>query len=945
MAQNVWQHRAPGRGRGRGGWGGPAVNPGMMGMGRGGRGGPAGGPVMYSGRNGGAGGRAGRATPPWVNGGAGRGGGGGRGVPPGMGGGGGVPTMYSGMGHGRGRGAVAGQQQRMPQQGQGQGQGRGMMGRSGGGRGGRMMMPGSGWGRGGGRGRGRSKIPSKLDVFNRYIGYKINGFMEREDQESLGAAFPQFTPPPLTPEQQKMLLMRKQYKAMMEQREKNKELSNALKNDAAGGGGGGGAEADAEEEIEDIAEADMLDAPDVTETDTDDNTSEDDSADGRNASAEDTPDNNNDNDDDDDKCLHAKAAEDGKTCGSSTGEKPKNACKLNIDHLEDDETVPLPDPLCTCEICIQALEKANGKESCKCSDCRTKKIENIRRCVCDRCNALTVKLADAPGLINKEGGGCKCAECTKNETQPEKMKQMMKEREKQIRVNLSDCDTLLAALNTKRLYHRIKFFKRKDPNYDVDKAYPYHKKTEEIANVEWDALIEEYKSRFMKKMKEDEIKEKEEAERKAKNKAKRLKKLKKNKKGKFKKKKQAQQETPDAAAAARDDSIPELKEEGKGDEEEEDNIINEHSQNGEDDSDGDGDGDDEEKDSNGDSESDGGNGDRVLDKYEYVGDKPSRYELLMFTPCPRAVAVLASYPRSGNSLMRNLYEKIALRVTGSDMMGGLQAHDLVGEMATSTNQCQFVKTHFPERMGSNPFPVSRAVLLVRNPYDSMESYFNLMTTSTHTTSLSNEERKKFQPIFAEMAKREVLVWRDFHEFWLKQKIPLLVVRYEDLIRDTVKVMRLVIRFVLEINSMTFFEDRIQRAIGEEEVESLGPYKARSGGIGRSLTKGSYTPLLLHQINHGIMGTMEKFGYKEMLVPNPKNWKLRPLDQWGVYIAASSDQPMIINKDGLVRGPNRQTNWRAVKQFIENSRKEEEAKNKKEAETKTNSDEVQKLDLL
>lgn len=55
---------------------------------------------------------------------------------------------------------------------------------------------------------------------------------------------------------------------------------------------------------------------------------------------------------------------------------------------------------------------------------------------------------------------------------------------------------------------------------------------------------------------------------------------------------------------------------------------------------------------------------------------PSR-ELLMFTPCPRSVAVLASYPRSGNSLLRSLYEKITLRVSGSDMRGGLVSHDLV----------------------------------------------------------------------------------------------------------------------------------------------------------------------------------------------------------------------------------------------------------------------------
>jgi len=256
------------------------------------------------------------------------------------------------------------------------------------------------------------------------------------------------------------------------------------------------------------------------------------------------------------------------------------------------------------------------------------------------------------------------------------------------------------------------------------------------------------------------------------------------------------------------------------------------------------------------------------------------------------------------------------------MMGGLQKHDLVGEMATGAKNVQFVKTHYPERMGAPAFPVSRAVLLVRNPYDAMDSYFNLMSTNTHTTSVTKEDRKKHAKIFADMARKEVLVWRDFHEFWLKQKIPLLVVRYEDLIRWTTKVIGKVVKFVLEVNSMTFFEDRIQRAIGEDQIEKLGPYKVRSGGIGKSLTKGNYSAQLLHQINYGIMDTMEKFGYKEMLIPKPSEWRLEPLDQLGVFIPGTTDDTMIINHKGLVRGPKRQTNWQQVKQQMKNDEKEE-----------------------
>jgi len=724
----------------------------------------------------------------------------------------------------QGRGGLGG---RFPGRGNG---GRMMMPSQG--RGGRMMMPGRGRGgrmmlQGlGGRGRGsHQKIPSKLDVFNRYIGFKISGFLDRDDHENLGLAFPQFTPAPLTPEQQKMRIMKKMAENKME-----------LKNPY-------GIEED-DENIEEgagnvVDDANPREDTGILETS---------------------------------KVL-------ANTCDSGTMTMRDGSENSKSDSTERKE-VSEPDSPC----------QDGGEE-----DCDKKDGQN--------------------NSTSSEEEGLSSDKPLKNDDDNldlEKKKEMMKEREEALRINMTDCHTLLAQLNTKRLYRRVKFFKRMDPNYDVDKAYPYNKDTVQISEVEWEALIEDYKERRIEMQKNKAIANSERVE-KGKDRANRPRKMKgkkkKKKRGKGKKSEKSKRVSPevvDETVATDAEEVEENTNEAKASD-----VENE-------------------KDSDDDvTESISDSDDESIDDIDfvYVGDKPSKYELLMFTPCPRAVAVLASYPRSGNSLMRNLYEKITLRVTGSDMMGGLQKHDLVGEMATGTNNVQFVKTHYPERMGHPPFQVSRAVLLVRNPYDAMDSYFNLMSTSTHTTSLTVEDRKKYAILFGEMAKKEILVWRDFHEYWLKQKIPLMVVRYEDLIRDTVRVVSKVIKFVLEINSMTFFEDRIQRAIGEEQVEKLGPYKARSGGIGKSLTKGNYTPQLLNQINYGIVNTMEKFGYKEMLIPNPSSWKVRPLDQWGVFIPGTSNEPMIINQKGLVRGPNRQTNWRMVKMVMEKDKQQKKECNK------------------
>jgi hypothetical protein len=505
--------------------------------------------------------------------------------------------------------------------------------------------------------------------------------------------------------------------------------------------------------------------------------------------------------------------------------------------------------------------------------------------------------------------------------QLEMMKANRKRQEESLAANLTDPHTLLARLNSRRLFNRLQYLRKHNKSFDVSKAYPFNKTTEQIAIAEWGDILNEYTSRHQKLYREQQ--EKAEEEKRLANGG----------------NEEVMTEPEKEGPVDTDTTIEAVETKSNANEDEEEEIVVEpvgglalESI---------------EKSmkevalqpSDGDDQNDLSKDDMVVEnadkqltedtKDENNEEKkkednnklrkptiltlPSKCELLMFSPCPRAVAVLASYPRSGNSLMRTLYERTTLRVSGSDMRGGLQKHDLVGEAATRTNCVQFVKTHYPERMGAPPFRVDRAVLLVRNPYDAMESYFNLMTTNSHNTTLSDEARKKHEKIFADMAKKEILVWRDFHEYWLRQKIPILVIRYEDLIRYTDQVMTKVIKFVLEVKSMNFFEERIDRCIREEQIERLGSYKPRSGGIGRSLTKGVYSPKLLADINCGIMNTMEKFGYSEMLVPNPSEWKNEPLDDLGVELIPTERQPLVINQQGLVRTAQRNTDWRAVKQ--------------------------------
>ena len=197
-------------------------------------------------------------------------------------------------------------------------------------------------------------------------------------------------------------------------------------------------------------------------------------------------------------------------------------------------------------------------------------------------------------------------------------------------------------------------------------------------------------------------------------------------------------------------------------------------------------------------------------------------------------------------------------------------------MAVGQGMVQFVKTHYPERMGSSPFQCSRAVLLVRNPFDCIESYFHLMMTGQHTASLSDEDRAKAMEYFDEYAVKEAQVWTKFHQYWLSQDIPLLLIRYEDLYRQTDKVMERTLQFVLEVKRMgTFFEERVDRCIREQQkIESLGSYKPRSAGIGKSYKK--YNPETVERMKTPEMvEVMKKLGYGFMLENPVERWSEMP----------------------------------------------------------------------
>jgi hypothetical protein len=214
--------------------------------------------------------------------------------------------------------------------------------------------------------------------------------------------------------------------------------------------------------------------------------------------------------------------------------------------------------------------------------------------------------------------------------------------------------------------------------------------------------------------------------------------------------------------------------------------------------------------------------------------------------------LLVSYPRSGNTLMRTLLEKVTGIVTGSDTRPDrslslelAERHSLVGEGVTHPSMVAFVKTHWPERTGNQVYRGKRAILLVRNPYDAIDSYWNLNVTKSHTKTVADSVYERFQDKFERLARNEICIWLQFHDYWLRKAgIPVLLVRFEDLVRNPAEQLARSIMFATGASELRpFWKERIDYVVnGCESIEGMGSYKPRSSigsGFGKAILKGRY----------------------------------------------------------------------------------------------------------
>jgi hypothetical protein len=193
---------------------------------------------------------------------------------------------------------------------------------------------------------------------------------------------------------------------------------------------------------------------------------------------------------------------------------------------------------------------------------------------------------------------------------------------------------------------------------------------------------------------------------------------------------------------------------------------------------------------------------------------------------------------------------------------------------TSPTQTPLVKTHWPERIGFRRYAAHRAVLLVRNPFDAIDSYWNLNVTNTHTDKVADEVYEKHVDFFHQLVLNEMKVWVQFLDYWSSQDVEVLWMRYEDLIQNPKDELLRVLQFCTR-REREMWVERVETVLRwrghgyqsislghQEQSESKAPF-------GRSLQR---YPQDLQQQLHNIdtSGWLETFGYHIFKQNFPQN---------------------------------------------------------------------------
>lgn len=104
------------------------------------------------------------------------------------------------------------------------------------------------------------------------------------------------------------------------------------------------------------------------------------------------------------------------------------------------------------------------------------------------------------------------------------------------------------------------------------------------------------------------------------------------------------------------------------------------------------------------------------------------------------------------------------------------------------------------------------------------------------------------------------MWKDFHDFWLKAKTPVHIIRYEDIVLCPKPTLTELVKFILNVESIE--GTRVAKYIDLACLENAPEvYKPRKGKVNANMLK--FKPMHLDFMYEYARELIDKFGYEQL----------------------------------------------------------------------------------
>ena len=258
----------------------------------------------------------------------------------------------------------------------------------------------------------------------------------------------------------------------------------------------------------------------------------------------------------------------------------------------------------------------------------------------------------------------------------------------------------------------------------------------------------------------------------------------------------------------------------------------------------------------------------LLEAQRWVYD--GKLRMLDGEAIPSNKIALASFPRSGNTFMRKYFDLLTGVHTGADntmqVNVMLQMVGMAGE-DTVDDKCWVIKTHSPWCMPyAPPFTANKMVIIVRNPLDTYMSWLELTQNGNHAQKCDFDIEKTYPNYWDWHVKHVTDNYKKFHDQILtdckKREVPMLFLRFEDMLMDPEPELYNIMRFLLGVNDLTGTnaERRIKEVIAMGHSATQGTYKLKQSTLKFNSQSKRYTEEQQKWVGEQLAEFNHTFGY-------------------------------------------------------------------------------------